>query len=227
MSTYVVSDIHGCNLAFRKALKSIKLKKRDTLFVLGDLIDRGSDSKGVLDTVFLLLDHGFDIRCIKGNHEQMMLDSFDDITQKVNWMKNGGKETLKSFLTSDLEKVPAKYIDFINSLPYYYNQDKFIFVHAAVNMKIEDPYSDVRTLLWERKWERVYDENWLGDRKVIHGHTPTLKKEIVKTVENENPIICVDNGSYMNNRDGYSSMCILNLDSMTVHFENKLENGNS
>src|SRR5690606_20853817 len=111
-------------------------KKNDTLFILGDLIDRGKDSKGVLDTVFLLLEHGFDVRCLRGNHEQMLLDSFTSVSDKVNWMRNGGKETLKSFMTSELEKIPSKYIEFLESLNFYFNYQNYIFVHAAINMKI-------------------------------------------------------------------------------------------
>ncbi len=223
MSTYIVSDIHGCNLTFRKALKNIGLKKTDTLIVLGDLIDRGSDSKGVIDTIFLLLEHEFNVKCIKGNHEQMLLDSLDDISSKVNWMRNGGKETLKSFLTSDINKIPNNYIDFIQELPLYLEIENFIFIHACINMTIDFPFSDEFTLLWGRDWEKYYDSNWLGSRKIIHGHTPKISTDIELQIINENNIICIDNGSYMKNKAGYGAICVLKLDDFTVHFEKRID----
>lgn len=219
MSTYIISDIHGCNIKFRKALKSIKLKKEDTLVLLGDLIDRGPDSKEVLDTVFLLKEHNFNIICIKGNHEQMLLDSLNDFNQELNWLRNGGKETLSSFLTSDIEKIPEKYIDFLKSLDTYYILDDFIFVHAGIDMTLQDPFSDEKSLLWLRKWEEKFDEKWLGKRIVIHGHTPTEKDEIISRFKSKKQVLCIDNGSYLD-KDGYGSICVLKLEDLSLHFEN-------
>ncbi|KIX21236.1 hypothetical protein SY27_10825 [Flavobacterium sp. 316] len=227
MSTYIISDIHGCNLTFRKALKTIKLKKQDTLVILGDLIDRGFDSKGVIDTIFLLLENQFNVICVKGNHEQMFIESFTDITSKVNWMKNGGKDTLKSFLTSDIERIPMKYVDFIKSMKTYYILDGYIMVHAGIDMTVKEPLKDEKSLLWLRDWEEKYDATWLGERKVIHGHTPTTKMNIINQVKENKKIVCIDNGVFVNDKDEYGSLCILKLDDLTFYFEKSIENGNS
>ena len=227
MNTYIVSDIHGCNKTFRKALKSIRLKKKDTLIILGDLIDRGPDSKGVLDTVFLLLEHGFNVISIRGNHEQMFLDSFEEVSMKVNWMKNGGKETLKSFLTSDIERIPKKYVDFIKSTKLYLEIDDFILVHAGVNMNIEQPFSDVHSLLWLREWEKLFNQEWLRNRRVIHGHTPMSNRDIISQFENNEQIICIDNGSYMKNKEVYGAICVLKLDDLSLHFEKRIDSEDS
>jgi serine/threonine protein phosphatase 1 len=217
MRTFVISDIHGCNEAFRRALKKINLKKTDKLILLGDLIDRGFDSKGVLDTVLLLKEHNFNVVCLMGNHEEMLLKSIDDNLTKINWLKNGGMETLSSFLTKSIEKIPLKYIDFIKSFEKYYIQDKFIFVHAGLNMTIENPFDDIENMLWLRNQDKFYNKDWLGDRVIIHGHNPTSDENIINSIKNKNDIICIDNGSYFN-QEGFGSICILELEIKKLEF---------
>ena len=160
MRVFVLTDIHGENELFRKALKEIGLKKTDKLILLGDLIDRGNNSKGVLDTIILLLDNGFDVTCLIGNHEQMFLDAFEDLNKLNLWLMNGGDKTLSSFLTSSIEKIPPKYIKLLKSFKYYHEYELYILVHAAVNMKIENPFSDLKTLVWERNPLEYLDKNW-------------------------------------------------------------------
>ncbi len=217
MRTFVLSDIHGNNKLFRKALKLVKLKRDDELIIIGDLIDRGFDSKGVLDTVFLLRDHGFNIKCLMGNHEQLFLKALNDEQYLNKWMLNGGDATLNSFLTSSINKVPAKYIDLIKDFDFYYESMEYIFVHAALNMKIENPYSDIHKILWEREPEKYLDDAWLDGRILIHGHTPTRKSIIKDSILKRNKIICVDNGTFMKQKE-YGSQCILQLDNLKMLF---------
>lgn len=217
MRTFVISDIHGNNIAFRKALKHVKFKKTDRLIILGDFIDRGEDSKGVLDTILLLKEHNFNLICLKGNHEEMLLDSFENINNLNSWLKNGGEKTLLSFLTSSIDKIPAKYIDLIKSFVNYYEVDNYIFVHASLNMKIENPYSDIETILWEREPYKYYDENWIKDRILIHGHNPTPKDVITNSIESNSKIICIDNGSFLK-KEEYGTICILELENYKYNF---------
>ena len=74
-------------------MKKVALKKSDKLIILGDIIDRGPDNKGVIDTILLLKEHDFDVKCLKGNHEELLLDALGDTYSKVNWFRNGGNET--------------------------------------------------------------------------------------------------------------------------------------
>ena len=217
MRTFVISDIHGNNKLFRKALKKVSLKKIDQLIIIGDLIDRGNDSKGVLDTIFLLKEHGFKVKCLLGNHEQLFLNAVEDDKELNKWLINGGDKTLSSFLTSTTKRIPNKYIDFIKSLELYYETRNFVFAHAAINMKIENPYSDKEVLLWERNPEKHLDRKWLNGRILIHGHNPTNEDEIRKTVENRNAIIGIDNGTFLN-KDKHGSQCILQLENFELNF---------
>ena len=217
MRTFVLSDIHGENELFRKALKAIGLKKTDRLILLGDLIDRGRDSKGVLDTIFLLLESGFNIDCLLGNHEKMFLDAQSDLNSLNQWLLNGGNKTLLSFLTSSIEKIPSKYVNLIKEFKYYLEIEGFVLVHAALNMKIDDPFTDTYTMLWERNPEKLLSEVWLEKRKLIHGHSPQSQQEILDAISNNERIICVDNGAYLK-KPGYGTTCILQLETLACKF---------
>ncbi|GAL01159.1 serine/threonine protein phosphatase [Nonlabens ulvanivorans] len=202
MSTYVVSDIHGCNSKFRRALKAVRLKKTDRLIILGDMIDRGSESKEVLDTIFLLLENNFEVISILGNHEDLLLKSLDDFNTEISWLKNGGIKTLESFSTTEISRIPDKYIDYLASLKSHFILDDFIFVHAGINMLAEQPLNDRDALLWLRDWEKYYDSNWLKSRMVIHGHTPISMDCIMEQFEKSSKVICIDNGSFMDKKGG-------------------------
>lgn len=217
MRTFVISDIHGNNELFRKALKQVAFKETDKLILLGDLIDRGVDSKGVLDTVFLMLENGLNVECLAGNHERLFLDALLNINNLNQWLLNGGDKTLASFLTGSIEKIPKKYFDLIKSFKYYKEQDNYILVHAAINMKINDPFSDTHTLIWERNPEKYLDKGWLGSRKIIHGHSPESKENIVKMIRENEQVICIDNGSFMK-KENYGSLCILQLENLNPIF---------
>ncbi|RXJ49557.1 metallophosphoesterase [Gelidibacter gilvus] len=219
MRTFIISDIHGKNELFKKALKMVKLKKNDTLILLGDLIDRGNDSKGVLDTIFLLKEHGFKIELVLGNHEKMFLDSYENEDEHTKWMINGGDKTLMSFLTSSIDKIPKKYINLIKSSKVYLEKEGFILVHAGLNMNIENPFEDIETILWERNPKNLLNQDWLGNRVLIHGHTPQTKTEITKQLE-EN-IIGIDNGTYLSTEKGYGSLGILQLETKEIIFVNE------
>lgn len=219
MATYIVSDIHGEFVKFKQALTKIKFSKSDTLFILGDMIDRGFDSKGVLDLIIRMLDDGYNVNCILGNHEKMFVEARNDFSTHMKWLKNGGDQTLASFLTSNLENVPEHYFDFINSLPTYIEYDKFILVHAGINMKLENPFEDQHSMLWLRDWEKYFDEQWLSGRTIIHGHTPQIQHDIEYQILNKKGVIGIDNGSFLS-KDGFGGICILQLDNMSIHFQN-------
>jgi len=70
---YAITDIHGGNLTFQALLRKINLRHSDQLFLLGDYVDRGPDSMGVLETICNLIDAGYDVRPLRGNHDEMLL----------------------------------------------------------------------------------------------------------------------------------------------------------
>ena len=218
MSRFAISDIHGHNSTFERLLKRIDFQKSDELILLGDYIDRGPDSKGVIDTIIDLQDQDYNITCLMGNHEQMLLQTLEDPSYEMNWLRNGGDRTLSSFSTSSAEKIPNKYIDFMKSLKLYHELEDFIFVHAGINMLAEKPFEDQASLLWLRDWQEMYSKKWLENRKVIHGHTPTFQNKIIKQAEFKEKVVCIDNGCFVE-RPGYGSLCALDIDRFKFSFE--------
>ncbi len=77
----VIGDIHGCNLTFNSLLfEHLNIYPEDEIFLFGDYIDRGPDSKGVINTILSLKENGYQISTLRGNHEQMMMESTNNVT---------------------------------------------------------------------------------------------------------------------------------------------------
>ncbi|PIQ21920.1 MAG: serine/threonine protein phosphatase, partial [Cytophagales bacterium CG18_big_fil_WC_8_21_14_2_50_42_9] len=146
---YTISDIHGCANTFRHLVNEvIQLKPTDELFLLGDYIDRGPDSKGVIDFIQELQKSGIQVRTLSGNHEAMMLDALEDPEYFNHWMLNGGKQTLASFGVKSIREIPQSYWLFLRQLEYYIELEDYLLVHAGFNFKAEDPFTDTHSMLW-------------------------------------------------------------------------------
>lgn len=139
---FAIGDIHGCFDAFKQLLKRIVFTKNDQLILLGDYIDRGPQSKEVIDYIIELQQKGSDIIPLMGNHEQMLLEAIEDKSKLFNWIQNGGLATLNSFSIDSLDQLDQKYIDFFNCLQYYYSSNDIlkdkVIIHAHRPIKIED-----------------------------------------------------------------------------------------
>ena len=99
MRQFVIGDVHGCKATLVALLEKINAQWDDEIYFLGDYIDRGRDSKGVLDTIFTLIEVGYKVTCLTGNHEAMLLGGYKGNRDDArDWLDNGGKQALKSFL---------------------------------------------------------------------------------------------------------------------------------
>ena len=146
---FAIGDIHGCFDAFRSLLEQkIQIKESDQIILLGDYIDRGTQSKEVIDYIIDLQAKGFDIVPLLGNHEAMLLDAYKNEELVSEWIQNGGSETLKSFGINSLKDIESKYIEFIKGLPSYYAFEEYLFVHAGFNDSDPNPFSDKYSMIW-------------------------------------------------------------------------------
>jgi serine/threonine protein phosphatase 1 len=228
---YVVGDIHGCVKSFRNLVtEKIRLTKEDTLFLLGDYIDRGPDSKAVLDFIMELQAESYTVKPIMGNHEYMLLQSIDNETEFANWLKNGSTQTLMSFgvppeKVSDPEsirKVPDLYLDFLSGLSYHEETDDFYFVHAGLGKGIENPKDDLDTLFWSRK--EYYNRSILKRRILIHGHTPVSMISIQDRIfDGDGKILNLDGGCVYPHVEGFGHLVGMNLDSFELFFQKNIE----
>ena len=172
---YVIGDIHGCIKTFRQLVtEQMRLTKDDTLFLLGDYIDRGPDPKGVIDYILDLQRRGFEVIPIMGNHEYMMLHSTDGDKDFELWSVNGHAQTLISFGTDPARvndrisvfDIPEKYMRFVSGLPLYAETKGFLMVHAGIGKDTTNPLEDAQTLLWTRA--EVNDRKLLKNRRLNH-----------------------------------------------------------
>ena len=211
---YAISDIHGCAKTFRHLVTEVlQLKPTDELFLLGDYIDRGPDSKGVIDFILELKRHGFKARTLSGNHEAMMLDALEDTESLAHWNMNGGRQTLTSFGVTAIRDVPPSYWLFLQHLEYFIELDDYLLVHAGFNFRAENPLTDFDSMLWIRNFQ--VDQEFLGQRKIVHGHTPTPVHKISQTIENKAQVINIDAGCvYVNRMAGLGYLTGLNLDTL-------------
>lgn len=223
-----ISDIHGNNKTFLDLLDKIALTKDDELYLLGDYIDRGPDSKGVIDTIWKLMDDNYRVFCLKGNHEEMLFRGIAEKGIHQSSIKYGLMQTLKSFDVKNAWDIPEIYIDFLRSLPVYLEKNDFIFVHAGLNMLIPDPFEDTVAMLWSRGWESQLNERWLQQRMVVYGHTPTEKSVIVNQLNQleGGKYLRIDNGCFYEfhyNKSAFSHLCAVDLSNRIPYFVERID----
>ena len=196
---YAISDIHGCPKTFQLLLQTIDFSQDDELYLLGDYVDRGPDSLGVINHIRKLQDEGHTVHCLRGNHEQMLLDAWRQ--NNVPWDFDA-PETDKRWLLPWLEQ-----------LAYYFEIDDYILVHAGLNFHHHYPLKDTHAMLWERGWYDRLDRQWLGRRIIVHGHTPEPVISVRRGIDEMALAqrVCIDSGCAMR-VGGMGYLTALNLD---------------
>jgi serine/threonine protein phosphatase 1 len=222
----VISDIHGCNKTLKALLEKIKLTPEDELYFLGDYIDRGPDSSGVLDTIIDLIEKKYKIFPLMGNHEYQALKaqkeydkrSFYYFMTKIN--KSGD-------LLNEKKKIIKKYRNFLKNLPLFYELDKFFIVHAGFDFTLKNPFRDRDSILNIRKF--MYDEVKAKGKTIIHGHDPVNYDKMIKKIEKRKKIIPLDNGCVYNKKHRIydftqlRKLCCLNIDTFELYYQENIE----
>ncbi len=185
MRTLVIGDIHGCLTALKTLVESLELTPEDTLITVGDYIDRGPDSQGVIDYL-IDLRKNHRLITLKGNHELMIKDAHtDDDDQLYFWLINGGIEAAQSFGINDLDELPQKYWDFIDDCPLYHETPNHIIAHAGLEPNTPVAEQGIESLCWLR----IHDtEPHMSGKTLICGHTPQRDGKPLKLPH----AICID-----------------------------------
>ena len=215
----VIPDIHGCAKTFRALLGELHLTRKDQLFLLGDYIDRGPDSSGVLDTIIALMEDGYNIYPLRGNHEQMVMDkaALDGPDKLVAYLESNHSEDL----LGKQKKVRPEYLKFFNRTACYFELDNFYLVHGGFDFKARDPLTAYEEMLWIRQFEP--DDKILQGKILVHGHTPYLLEVIKEAVANRSQVIPLDNGCVFHRENKFlGNLLCLDLDTFELFVqENK------
>lgn len=166
-----VGDIHGCSTALDALITAIDPKPGDTIVTMGDYVDRGLDSKGVLDRLIKL-----ESRCrlvpILGNHDQMMLHARDGRSDLQFWLNCGGDAALDSYSSvGSLDHVPAAHFRFLERCVSFFETETHFFVHANYKPDLPLEQMDDHTLRWLSLRNFVPGPHCSGKIAVV-GHTP-------------------------------------------------------
>lgn len=205
---YAVGDIHGC-LAQLVELEQLIVKDavaipgKKIVVYLGDYVDRGPNSAGVIDRLMVRPTADFTRICLAGNHEAMAMSFLQRPHPKNEWLDFGGRETLESYgielntqrrttpqkLKFMIEShIPNEHIAFLGSRPLSFSVPGAVFVHAGLKPELPLERQEEKDMLWIR--EEFSNQDWSHLGVVVHGHTPT-KEPIVSRGR-----ICVDTGAY-------------------------------
>jgi serine/threonine protein phosphatase 1 len=171
MRTFVIGDIHGFLTSFDALIEAIAPTPQDHIVLLGDYVDRGPDSAGVLDRI-LKLHQSHRLTSLKGDHEQMMLQARESREHYSDWLLNGGDMTLRSYagVRARLQDVPGEHWRFLeNALVDYLETDTHIFVHASAYPDMPMNEQPDYILRWERCDQIAAHES---GKVIVCGHTP-------------------------------------------------------
>jgi serine/threonine protein phosphatase 1 len=175
--TIAIGDIHGCSAALGALIDAIRPRPQDRIVTLGDYINRGPDSRGVIERLIELKS-----RChlfpLLGNHDQMLLDVRSG-KYPIDWLLDiGGTATLDSYGAGrDLDLIPDEHFEFLASCLDYYETDTHIFIHANYFPDISMDEQHVAMLRWE-SIRGVTPGPHESGKTVIVGHTSQKSGEI-------------------------------------------------
>ncbi len=194
---FVIGDIHGCLDLLKDLMNKIPYRpKRDRLIFLGDYIDRGEDSKGVVDFILSLKEESDNIDFLLGNHEAMLLDYLKGKNRDI-YLFNGGTTTLASYRAAQESQgkssfIPDKHISFFSELRPYVELDNYYVVHAGFRPGKSVENQDLNDMIWIR-YEFI-NSNYDFGKKVIFGHTPFSEPLVMPTK------IGIDTGAVYGNK---------------------------
>jgi serine/threonine protein phosphatase 1 len=166
--TFAVGDVHGCLTQLEAILRRIESYGGGTVVFLGDYVDRGPNSCGVVRRLIAGPNSAdWSWVALRGNHEDMMVGAFEGRYDESWWLENGGLETLTSYDND----IPASHLAWAASLPMVHQDEHRIFVHAGIKDGVYFEEQTANDLMWTRFPAGYSGEYW--GKHLVHGHTPS------------------------------------------------------
>jgi len=189
MALIAIGDIHGCAQTLDFLLKELAPTPNDHLVFIGDYVDRGPDSKGVIDRL-IALQETHECTFLRGNHEELMLNFVDNGDYEL-WAVNGGIATQQSYgAIGDGSTFPPEHLAFLRATQLYLDTPDFFYVHAGLRPEKTVAESiaegNDQVFLWERSHLQASELAW--EKTVVCGHTP------VSTALDTEKLINIDTG---------------------------------
>jgi serine/threonine protein phosphatase 1 len=173
--TFAVGDIHGRLDKLERVVEACEAhaRGRPARFVfLGDYIDRGPDSRGVVEFLLRRQQARPDaVVCLRGNHEQLALDAHADERAMPDWLRNSAADTLRSYWRSG-GRISPTHLVWLAALPLCHDDGLRFFVHAGVDLAVPLNRQEAEVMLWMREPFLTRSDRVDCGRFVVHGHTP-------------------------------------------------------
>lgn len=183
--TIAIGDIHGCSQALEAVLKMVAPTADDTIITLGDYVDRGPDSKGVVERLLALSETCRHVPLL-GNHEIMLLKALEDPAEMRFWLTCGGLPTLHSY-GGDPASIPPEHLRFFERCLPFHETPTHFFVHANYVYDLPLETQPEFNLYWEHLLDEAPPQHVSGKKAVV-GHTPQPQGEILDLGH----ILCID-----------------------------------
>ena len=208
--------------------EALAIRSGDTLYLLGDLISKGPDSRAVLSFVLELRERGVAVELIRGNHEDELIRYLDKSPAKLRaFLERTENTTLLD--ETDPVRLDGSFHRLIAESQYYLELPEALLSHAGFDFDAAKPFKDVDSMLNTKSF--VYDEERTGGRLVIHGHVPTPLSSILEMVARGGPVIALDNRIVRTKNTSpwkiaeYGNLCAYDLDARELHVQPNIENG--
>jgi serine/threonine protein phosphatase 1 len=185
----VIGDIHGCGLALRTLLDAVAPQTEDLVIPLGDYVDRGPDSQGVIEQL-LQLERSCRLVPLRGNHEIMLLSALAEPVEAEFWLDCGGQATVDSY-GGDLQEIPPAHVAFLERCRGFLELAQFFCVHANYMEHLPLEKQPEYVLYWEHLHAHLPGPHVSGKTAVV-GHTPQRNGHIFSC----DHLICIDTYCY-------------------------------
>ena len=224
MARYATTDVHGCLLSLRELVENkLRLRPDDQLYLLGDYVNKGPDSCGVLDYLMQLAARGYRVTCLRGNHDQELLDAAEGRAD-LTWASDADRQlTLKSFGVARPADIPLRYLRWLRELPWQLDVPGWTLVHAGFDFG--QPPAQMR-----RDWhtmlnikEFVFDASRLQGRRLVHGHVPTPTAEVQRRITASVGAVVLDTGCVYRHNPELHHLAALNLDTDELTLQPNIE----
>ena len=176
--TFAIGDIHGCSVALKRMLAACKACAKGAayrLIFLGDYIDRGPDSAGVIGVVRERAEADPEnVIYLMGNHEDLLLEALETGDDSI-WLCNGGDTTLRSYGVGAAKNIPATDLAFLRNFGLSHDDGQRFYAHAGIEPGTPLDQQDRETLVWIR--EPFLSSRRDHGRLIVHGHTPQRSGE--------------------------------------------------